>query len=812
MIRLLAAFGLLLITFGANADYTSDCTSRYAESGAIQGTKWCALDVASNTPGGPGGYSCLNDVDLIKQWCAGTTDPQPEQSCPVADPVYPGSGAVTLTQGDFVSGDDMPMIFERTYRSTPLAKNVSAMGPVWFHNWQRNLNLANANSGSSSKVMAYRGNGEPVTFNWSAGTWRTAGFTGLALAQNGSEWALTDLNTDAVESYSAQGVLLSESTRTGFVRTLTYDGAGLLTAITQHAAGTDANKDITLRLDYDDKRRLSRLNDPLGGMTQYAYDANSNLTTVTWPDGYAHRYVYDDARFRNALTGEIDEAGNSIATWNYDVQGRATAVSHPDAARNVQFAYNTGSTVITDSRRATTLNMSSIGGVLRPTGSTSTAGATSSAWEATGNLLKDTDASGGASEYSYDDAGRPVRVTTSNGAGTSILTIRYADATSLHPAMIASPGVMQSFVYDTRGNVTGVSETPTTDVTGASGFDAVRADGVTIAYGMTYDATNRLSFVQQLADGKAPVQWVVTRDPTGNVFSIYNHAENVASEIISRDAIHRPLGGYNPTGDFSLRYDRRGRIDYFKFQEYASAPNGGVRRIFKVRFTYSPDSQVVSRSGTVAINGSILDLNDGTDIPISSDEIDQWLDNYNYGDSPVGPPANLQGARQLLRGGSGASLGTVCQSCHFEVGLIDGAARGIILAWRLAKNPVVRYGIGQGVKKTRDAIERFKEQCKPAAETEVDGIPPGRITSEYTDMTVGRSVRNVRTDVGKAEFEANLRSDGWVQTLSKDGKADIFTKGERQYTVRDDSNEGSITAGYAVGGGKATVKIRLSGK
>ncbi|MFM0231211.1 RHS repeat protein [Paraburkholderia sediminicola] len=107
-------------------------------------------------------------------------------------------------------------------------------------------------------------------------------------------------------------MLLSESTKTGFVRTLTYGGSGLLTTITQHAAGTDANNDITLRLDYDDKNRLSRLNDSLGRMTQYGYDANGNLVSVAWPDGYAHRYVYDDTRFKNALTGEIDEAGNAL--------------------------------------------------------------------------------------------------------------------------------------------------------------------------------------------------------------------------------------------------------------------------------------------------------------------------------------------------------------------------------------------------------------------------------------------------------------------------------------------------------------------
>ncbi|HZZ02875.1 DUF6531 domain-containing protein [Paraburkholderia sp.] len=711
MIRLLTAFMLLVVAFGANAD--DYCYSLYAKSGAKPGTTSCRNDVFGNTPGGMGNYACINNISLIDQWCATPATDEPEQSCPVADPVYPGSGAVTLTEADFVSGDDIPMQFTRTYRSKPLGVSATAMGPVWFHSWQRNLGLANANSGSTSKVLAYRENGEPVTFNWSAGTWRTAGFTGLSLSQSGSGWTLTDLRTETVETYSAQGVLFSESTKTGFVRTLNYDGSGLLTTITQHAAGTDANKNITLRLDYDDKHRLSRLNDPLGGMTQYGYDANGNLVSVTWPDGYAHRYVYDDSRFKNALTGEIDEAGSRIATWSYDSQGRAMAVSHPESSRNAQFTYGTGTTSVTDSKRTTTLNFSSVVGMLRPTSSSSADGATVLAWDASGNLLKDTGASGNT-EYAYDDAGRPVRITVNGVSGTSITTIRYADTTSLHPATIASPGVIQSFVYDAQGNATGMSETPTADSTGASGFDAAKSGGATRAYGMVYDVFNRLTFVQMHEGGALIGQWVVTHDASGNVFSIYPTDEYVASEIIARDASHRPLRGFNPTGDFNLRYDRRGRIDLFTFNEYASPANGGVRRVLKVRFSFSPDSQVVSRTGTVATNGSILDLNDGSDIAISSDEIDQWIDNYNFGESPVGPPANLQGARQLLRAGSSVGMGTVCRSCHFSAGLYDGLlVRGIVFVWRLAQNPAVRYGIGQGVQKARDTIERIKEQCKP---------------------------------------------------------------------------------------------------
>ncbi len=199
VVRLLAAFMLLTVAFGANA---FDCLTPYAQSGATPGSKTCRLDVVSNTPGGMGNYACINDLALIDQWCAAPKANEPEASCPIADPVYPGNGAVTLTEADFVSGDDLPMQFTRTYRSKSLSASSAAMGPVWFHSWQRGLGLTNANSGSSSTVLAYRENGEPVTFKWASGSWRSAGFTGLALAQNGSGWTLTDLRSETVESYS----------------------------------------------------------------------------------------------------------------------------------------------------------------------------------------------------------------------------------------------------------------------------------------------------------------------------------------------------------------------------------------------------------------------------------------------------------------------------------------------------------------------------------------------------------------------------------------------------------------------------------
>lgn len=315
--RLLTAFTLLIIAFAANAD---DCFSLYAKSGATPGSRTCKLDVTSNTPGGLGNYACINDLALIDQWCSAPTDP--DDSCPVADPVYPANGKVALTESDFRSGDDVPLTFTRSYLSFPYM-TAKAIGPVWMNNWQRQLNVSGS-TGSAPKVVAYRANGKPLTFQPGGGQWNTAAFSGLTLSQTGTGWTLTDLTTDTVESYSAQGVLMSETTHTGFARTLNYDAAGRLTSIAQRATGGNPNYDLlTIKLEYDSHDRIYRMTDPGGGVTQYAYDSNSNLVSVTWPDGYVRTYVYDDPRFKNAMTGVVDETGARIATWLYDGMGRA---------------------------------------------------------------------------------------------------------------------------------------------------------------------------------------------------------------------------------------------------------------------------------------------------------------------------------------------------------------------------------------------------------------------------------------------------------------------------------------------------------
>ncbi|MDQ7977819.1 DUF6531 domain-containing protein [Paraburkholderia sp. SARCC-3016] len=784
-LKSLLLLAALLVPFAAHAESgDAICYSLYPKSRGIPGTKGCSLTVAGGTPVGMGSYFCTASLDRINRYCNAPEPVAPETSCPVADPVYPGTGVTTLAEADFVSGGDTPVTFRRTYRSVPHLHPDAGVGSGWFHNWQRQLDLTNARA-ASPQVIAYREDGEPVTFVKTNGAWRGKGTASFALRDGTNGWTLTDLTTDTAEAYSFAGVLLSVSTHDGHVTTLTYSdantpsnvapAAGLLITVTEHAADTSPYDDLMLRFAYDAKYRITQMTDPTGAVTRYGYDANNNLVSVTWPDGYVRRYLFEDIRFWSAMTGVIDETGSRVATWTYDTKGRAIAASHPDTTRNVQFGYGSNSTTVTDSRRTTALNFSSIAGVQRPTGSSSSLGNTATTWGAAGNLLTDSAADGSSTEYSYDDLGRPTRVARRTPAGLSVTTVRYDDTTTLHPSLVATPRMMRGFAYDERGNLVGLSELGTDDATGANGFDA-KSTGQQRTYGFTYNNQNRLTDTLTMVGGQTVEQWHQTYDRSANRRVAMSFMAGRNYGIVLRDAARRPLELLDDGMTVYVAYDVRGRVTKFTYVEAARPSNGNVSRTLTVDYTYAPDGQIAARTGMVKPEG-------GSAVAIGRDEIDEWLDNYESGVRPAGPAVGTIGLLKALGLTQEPGLEPVCLECFIP--------------------PVRWIKIGLDIVTTG--------QCKSAGLAEFDAIPPGRVVSEYEVITVGKSVRNIQTDISRAEFEANLVANGYTrEVVNPKRNVILYSKDNVSYSVRDDARStGTPTADYRRGTDPISVKIRL---
>lgn len=62
---------------------------------------------------------------------------------------------------------------------------------------------------------------------------------------------------------------------------------------------------------------------PTGIWVNFAYDANQNLTSVTYADGSGLTYKYEDPNDPNNLTEKRDKSGHFLASWSYDEQDRA---------------------------------------------------------------------------------------------------------------------------------------------------------------------------------------------------------------------------------------------------------------------------------------------------------------------------------------------------------------------------------------------------------------------------------------------------------------------------------------------------------
>ena len=85
-----------------------------------------------------------------------------------------------------------------------------------------------------------------------------------------------------------------------------------------------------------------------GRVVHYVYDANNRMVQVglgsnrfTAPAGFSYKkYLYEDARFPNALTGAVDEKNIRYATWAYNELGKAKESFHGNGQDRVLISYD----------------------------------------------------------------------------------------------------------------------------------------------------------------------------------------------------------------------------------------------------------------------------------------------------------------------------------------------------------------------------------------------------------------------------------------------------------------------------------------
>ncbi len=331
---------------------------------------------------------------------------------------------------------------------------------------------------TNAPVIVLRDDGSVYGFRKNGSVWSTAGtqdtLSSITDASgNTTGWQYTVVDTGAVETYDTSGKLQSVRDRNGRTTTLAYNGAGQLTSVT-------APSGRSLTFAYDTASRVASVTAPDGAVTGYGYNSAGMLSSITRPDGAVRQYVYEDSRFPTALTGIVDENGNRYATYAYDDQGRAISSTLAGGANAYQFQYgdNYQTTVTDPTGKTSVYSFLKQNGVLLPASISAPCGLCgstrkSSSYDANNNLIQETDYNGTVTSHAYDSQKRETQRV--DGSGT---TSARTTTTAWHPqfwnlpTQIALPTKLQSYSYDSNGNLTRYSETPTADSDGSQGFSA----------------------------------------------------------------------------------------------------------------------------------------------------------------------------------------------------------------------------------------------------------------------------------------------------------------------------------------------------
>ncbi|MEF9388528.1 RHS repeat domain-containing protein [Ralstonia solanacearum species complex bacterium KE056] len=483
--------------------------------------------------------------------------------------MIPGTGTKTFNEGDAGGSPNLPVTL--AYRSfSDFGSNIGLS--QWMTNWQRGLDTSAASS-TTPQVSAQREDGSVVAFNGNGAAWTAIGSqdtlqTVTGTGGNTTGWQYVVASTGVVETYDSAGKLQSVRERNGRTTTLSYNAANQLTTVT-----TPSGRSLSFT--YGNQNRVASVSAPDGAITKYGYNIRGMLSTVSHPDGKTRQYVYEDSRFPTALTGIVDENGSRYATYAYDDQGRAISSTLAGGANQYQFQYgdNYQTTVTDPTGKTSVYTFLKQNSVLLPASISAPCGLCgstrqSSSYDASNNLIQETDYNGTVTTHAYDSQKRETQrvdgVGTANARTTT--TLWHPQFWNL-PTQIASPTKLQSYSYDGNGNLTRYSETPTADSDGSQGFSAATtgsarttnwtytADGqVATSSGPRTDVATSTTYVYRTADDtNSPPQY-----RKGDLYQIVDPLGH-ATTINQYDASGRPLQMTDANGTVTaFTYSNRG--------------------------------------------------------------------------------------------------------------------------------------------------------------------------------------------------------------------------------------------------------------
>ena len=251
--------------------------------------------------------------------------------------------------------------------------------------------------------------------------------------------------------YDAERRLTSQTFADGEVVTYSYDNRDRIIEVTDSSG--------TISYEYDAASNVTSVTEPDGAEIQYSWDLNGNRTGITYPDGSTVTYVYD-ALNRIAQVAHPD---SGTVTMSYNADSQLVAVEYPDG-RERRYEYeNSRLVTYSDGDQSWTLDYDGSGRLSQVSGADSfsyvydDAGQLISAtqngrtwsyvYDVVGNLVEETDSVEGTTTWLVDEANQ--LVSSQSPSGEVLYT--YDETGRLVEEL--GEDAVTTYEYDSRGRL-----------------------------------------------------------------------------------------------------------------------------------------------------------------------------------------------------------------------------------------------------------------------------------------------------------------------------------------------------------------------
>jgi len=236
--------------------------------------------------------------------------------------VFNGNVADSRIDFQFSSPNGLGLFFQATYNSR--SDTPGDLGFGWSHTFSDVLDPAYNLAGQTYLKIVDQTGRAAFFKEETAGIYKGEFNEHSQVKAESGEYVWYRLDGSKL-GFSAAGRLLWIDDEKDNRLTLGYDAQNRLQTVIDTSSGRE------LTFNYTAGGLLEFISGPVtegvlsGIWVTYGYDANQNLTSVTYADGSGFDYTYSDPNDVHNLTEKRDKANHLVNTWGFDTQDRAVS-------------------------------------------------------------------------------------------------------------------------------------------------------------------------------------------------------------------------------------------------------------------------------------------------------------------------------------------------------------------------------------------------------------------------------------------------------------------------------------------------------